>query len=464
MGPDTQIYPVPAENYELHLTSSVCRLFRVVKDPGLPHDRLGLADYQQWTLSSTTAAYLSLCDGVRSHSEIAAGLTLPFAVMAERIAHHLAEETGAIRLCSTPNMNSPRPFVTGSFYSMAPLHFSVEITDTCNFTCDHCYVSASPLKHGRRSGADLIALFKEMWRGGVKIVELTGGECTTHPDFERVLTVAAETFHLVGIVTNGYLLGRRADLVAFVARFPNVCAQVSLDGIGTYHDKFRKHDGAFDAACAAITALAQRGVIVRVGMSVTPDNVDQVRDVFLCAKRLGARAFSAAPVTGFGRGSTLGMTCHADRAVQAGITAALEPFRDDPLLRANQQAVEKQRAAGDINCGAGWRSFGINGKTGEIRSCLYLADSKKFGSVDRENYNDIFERPEMAMFRDAPSPSPMLETCRDCGYVSECTGCFAKAFRVSETVFPDCPWRAKYFPGMRLSESPRENAPIVNHD
>lgn len=105
----------------------------------------------------------------------------------------------------------------------------------------------------------------------------------------------------------------------------------------------------------------------------------------------------------------------------------------------------------EINCGAGWRTFGLNGATGEVRSCLFLADSKKFGSVDKENYVDIFKNKEMKMFRDAPSPSAGLKTCRSCKHIAQCNGCFAKAFRVSQTENPECLWRQQYFPGIEFS-------------
>jgi len=61
------------------------------------------------------------------------------------------------------------------------------------------------------------------------------------------------------------------------------------------------------------------------------------------------------------------------------------------------------RSRGIRNCGAGWKTFALNGATGEVRSRLFLADSKKFGSVDRDAYGNIFRSEYMVMFRNAPS-------------------------------------------------------------
>lgn len=452
------LYPVPRSNYELHLTALDCSLFRVMKESGLSKRNLGMRDYAQWNLPRLGAEYLRRCDGKTSHEEIRRSLNVPFGFMADRIAGYLAEETGAIAFQQRPSSNPPDLLITGGFDSFAPLHMSIEITDTCNFQCDHCYVSASPSKLARRDYENTIELFRSLWLNGVKVVELTGGECTTHPDFRKILAEAASTFHLVAIISNGYLLGVRDDLADFVGSFDNVCVQISVDGLQEFHDKFRNKAGSFNALCEAVRRLKRHGVMIRMAMSVTESNVGQVVDVFKLAKELGADAFSAANITSFGRARDLGMCSEIDHRLQHMVANALAPYADDPLFAANRISVQMSKDSGEINCGAGWRTFALNGATGEIRSCLFLADSKKFGSVDRENYGEIFRSKYMAMFRNAPSPSPELETCRSCQYISTCNGCFAKAFGVSESEYPECPWRKKYFQGMQLSMA---NADLV---
>jgi radical SAM protein with 4Fe4S-binding SPASM domain len=448
------VYPVTNPYYELHLTAIDCTLLHAVKAAGLPKMNLGFGAYENWQLPRVAAEYLTRCDGQTSHADIATSLNLPFRLLADQVAEEISTQTGAITLRSEPSSERQTIFTTGDFDSFAPLHMSIEITDTCNFRCDHCYVSASPEKLGRSDYQTLIELFATMWEHGVKIVELTGGECTTHPHFREILAAAAARFHLVAIITNGYLLGRRDGLADYVASFDNVSVQISLDGNREFHDRFRKKEGSFDALCAGARKLTQQGVILRIAMSVTPDNVDQVEDVFNVAKAIGARAFSVAAITSFGRGADLGMCAETDHALQHEIARQLAPHADDPLFDANRFSLESVAQTKQINCGAGWKTFALNGATGEVRSCLFLADSKKFGSVDRDAYGDIFRSEYMTMFRNASSPSAELDTCRDCAYLGTCRGCFAKAFRVSETDYPECPWRHKYFPGMSLKAEP----------
>ena len=446
-------YPILRDDYELHLTSSDCTLFYVQKEEGLPKNRMGMREYNQWNLPRLAAEYLIRCDGQTKHADICRSLEVPFTIVMDRIANSLVKETGVIIIGGEPSLSQPSLFLTGSFDSLAPLHISVEITDTCNFLCDHCYVSASPSKLGKRDHDPMIHLLDDMRDGGVKVVEITGGECTTHPQFKEILAHASHNFHLVAVVSNGFLLGKREDLADYVASFDNVCVQISIDGKRDFHDKFRKKVGSFDAACTAILPLKNHGAIVRIAMSVTEENVEQVEDVFLLAKELGVDAFAAAPVTNFGRGAKFTMCPDTDRNLQQAISEALAPYADDSLFDANRLTLELMQKTKQINCGAGWRSFGLNGATGELRSCLYLADSKKFGSVDKKGYAEIFRDRQMQMFKDAPSPSACLETCRSCVYIDQCNGCFAKAFEVSESEYPECPWRKKWFPGVTMSLS-----------
>src|SRR6185436_16690425 len=110
----------------------------------------------------------------------------------------------------------------------SPTHISFEIADTCNFRCQHCYVSASPEKHGRKDGDRTIEMLEQLARNGVRVIELTGGECTTHPEFRQILDLASRRFQLVAIISNGFLMGRRPDLAHFIADRGNVVVQISI--------------------------------------------------------------------------------------------------------------------------------------------------------------------------------------------------------------------------------------------
>lgn len=83
-----------------------------------------------------------------------------------------------------------------------------------------------------------------------------------------------------------------------------------------------------------------------------------------------------------------------------------------------------------------------------MRACNFSRDSKKFGNVLRDDYEVIFGQQASFFFANAPSPGG--RDCIGCDYYDHCRGCFVKAFMVSETSFPACPWRKHWFPEMSL--------------
>jgi hypothetical protein len=90
--------------------------------------------------------------------------------------------------------------------------------------------------------------------------------------------------------------------------------------------------GAYASAVEAVRRLKALGLCVRVAMSVTSQNVEQVVHVFKVAKELRADAFSAATTTAFGRGAGITSCGATDRELQHRLIE-IYPLRRRPALR-----------------------------------------------------------------------------------------------------------------------------------
>ena len=287
---------------------------------------------------------------------------------------------------------------------------------------------------------------------GVKIIELTGGECTIHPNFTEILDYASQTFNMVAIITNGYQVGKSERIAHAICSKDNVIVQVSIDGIEETHDIFRKHNNAFREAVNAVKVLRQHGVIVRIGSSINDANKHQVLDLYKLGKSLGVQRHAFSPVAPIGRGCNVTTSPGVQtKELFSHIDTALAPYADDPILTARAD-VPTLADTSDMpkNCGAGWRTFAID-YNGYVRACNYSRDSKKFGNLIFDPYDVIFGQRANYLFNNAPSPGG--NECSGCTYYMHCRGCFVKAFMISETEYPECPWRAKWFPNMPLTLS-----------
>lgn len=341
---------------------------------------------------------------------------------------------------------------SGNENAFYPLHATFEIIETCNFSCDHCYYSSSPDKKGRISLEDAIVIMDKLKANGVKIIELTGGECTIHPNFPEILDYASKNFNMVAIITNGYQIGKSERIAEAVYSKGNVVVQVSIDGIEETHDIFRKHTNAFKEAVKAVKVLREHGIIIRIGSSINAANQHQVLDLFKLGKSLGVQRHAFSPVAPIGRGCNVTSSPGVQtQQLYDKINHALAPFADDPILN-SQADIPEMADTSDRpkNCGAGWRTFAID-YNGYVRACNYSRDSKKFGNMIFDPYDVIFGQKANYLFNNAPSPGG--QECQGCAYYAHCAGCFVKAFMISETEYPACAWRKKWFPDMPLSLS-----------
>lgn len=456
-------YPVLDRRIELHRSATGGHLIYSIRDEDkLATDTASLAGYQILDAEGYMVDFLSLCDGQSTMEDISREMSQRvnplFGPTLALQALESATKSGLIDISPEPVARDDVR-VTGSARSFQPLHLTLEIIETCNFSCDHCYYSSSPFKKGILPVEDAIRIMDRAHENGVRAIELTGGECTIHPGFREIFAHASRTFGLVAVITNGYRIGNDEELAEFVGRRPNVVVQISVDGLAAHHDVFRKHRKSFEACERAVKRLSAMGCKVRIATTITEGNTKDIAPLFECAKEWGATQIVFAPVASIGRG------CNVSESGAAGAThlvhaiqRELAPFSGDPLLGAPSPVPTSAKYEEATNCGAGWRTFAVD-YDGEVRACNYSRDSKKFGNILNSEYEHVFSQKANYLFNNAAAPGG--EECRDCRYYFNCKGCFVKAFMVSETEFPECPWRAKWFPDMELGPE-KEISPVAS--
>jgi radical SAM protein with 4Fe4S-binding SPASM domain len=397
--------------------------------------------------------YLVIADGGNIEIEeyfirekFAADMGPLFGPMLGARALRSAVQAGLCELAESPSLTSRGiRRITGSNETYQQLHATFEIIETCNFTCAHCYYSSSPLKRGRISFEQAVEVMDTLAKRGVRVIELTGGECTVHPDFVPILRHATKTFSLVAVISNGYLLGTRPELLREVASHSNVMVQISIDGLETTHDMWRKHKGSFRAATAAARELSRLGTLVRMASVISEANAHEVVDLFHLAVSMNVAAVAFSPVAALGRGCNVSEPGVGAKAIVDKINRSLAQFAGHPLLARPPDS----HGSPVMNCGAGSRTYAID-YDGNVRACNFSRDSKRFGNVFSDSYETIFGQTANHLFRNAPSPGGA--ECEGCNYYHYCQGCFVKAFMVSEREYPDCPWRKRWFPGMALQQ------------
>ena len=141
----------------------------------------------------------------------------------------------------------------------------------CNLTCEHCYsISTDRDFPGELGTQEVYSVMDDLKRYGVPVLILSGGEPLLRPDIFDIARRAKDMGFYVGLSTNGTLIDE-ANIGAISETAFNYVG-VSLDGLESTHDLFRRKAGAYRASLSGIRLAREAGIKVGVRFTLTQDN------------------------------------------------------------------------------------------------------------------------------------------------------------------------------------------------
>lgn len=196
--------------------------------------------------------------------------------------------------------------------SMRYFSFQWHITDECDQRCKHCYIYSGTNTHipETMSGGNLRRVFANCLDfcetfGRVPHFYITGGDPLLHPNFWELLEVFSS--HTIGFSILGNPFHLDAEVCGKLKALGCEKYQVSLDGLRTTHDYFRK-PGSFDAALNAIPLINNAGICSVIMSTVSGMNIHEIPAVIDAAVEAGAEVFSFARYCPTRSGETNGIT------------------------------------------------------------------------------------------------------------------------------------------------------------
>jgi radical SAM protein with 4Fe4S-binding SPASM domain len=183
-----------------------------------------------------------------------------------------------------------------------PIGGTFELTARCNFDCPMCYVHLKQNDIDAR-GKELTAqqwidIAQEARDAGMVFALLTGGEPFVRKDFFEIYNAMKAMGLLISINTNGSML--EGDRLQKLLDNPPFRINVSLYGgcNKTYRDMCGQD--AFERVVRNIRALKGAGVEVRLNLSITPYNRQDLTKIYEIARELGiqvkANAYMYPPI------------------------------------------------------------------------------------------------------------------------------------------------------------------------
>jgi MoaA/NifB/PqqE/SkfB family radical SAM enzyme len=134
------------------------------------------------------------------------------------------------------------------------------INSICNQKCEHCFYWKNLNRRDDLSKEEMFDLSRSL--GRIENLNLSGGEPFLRPEFGEICRqfIRHNRVRQIYVPTNGYFADRTVKQITETLKEKDLdlfVAEISLDGLGEFHNKFRGSPGAFDKAMQTYEALAK---------------------------------------------------------------------------------------------------------------------------------------------------------------------------------------------------------------
>ena len=172
----------------------------------------------------------------------------------------------------------------------------------CNLTCKHCYsISADKDFAGELTTAEVFGVMDDLKAFKVPGLILSGGEPLLRPDIFEIANRSKALGFFTALSSNGTLIDEAMTRRVAAADFDYV--GVSLDGLETVHDRFRRKQGAFAASLKAIRLCRDADLKVGVRFTLTQDNFADLPGLLKLVEDEGIDRFYFSHLNYAGRGN-----------------------------------------------------------------------------------------------------------------------------------------------------------------
>jgi len=260
--------------------------------------------------------------------------------------------------------------VSGKYY---PLGICIELTNSCNLECKHCYKFASPERKEYISMAVIDYVCHNLG-GKVKNVLLTGGEPTLHPQFDRIVSDLSRFFN-VRLFTNGVLIPRIPESTLRKLDY----LRVSL--YGRNETSFKEYTGknCYFETYAGLKRLMSLGIKYEVVIIADDSTIDEMSEYLDHISRYGPFKIKILVPMRIGRGSLI--TLDVER-IRSNLSSLANMY---PTVEVEDESIRNR------TCTAGWQSLCIS-QNGKIRPCQTLSEelfnSYHYNELDRYAENE----------------------------------------------------------------------------
>jgi len=330
------------------------------------------------------------------------------------------------------------------------------MTNECNLSCSHCYLSAGPSarRQGELSLDEAKAFIDDLSQIPVPLLMFSGGEPLVREDFWEIASYARRRGLKTALSTNGTLITEKA-----AERIKSLGIEyvgISLDGASEKtHDAMRGQPGSFQKAVQALRNCIRVGLKCGVRVTVTQFNFHELPSLIDLSARLEVPRFCLYWLVPSGRGKVNFTRRELERSQTAWVldvlyrkAKELGPSRmeilsvDAPqdavylLNRMREEnspeyegAVRLLQFMGDA-CSAGDRVANVDA-VGDVYPCQFAQLRElRIGNVKEKSFSQLWNESDSPVLSAFRSKTKNLKgKCGLCPYKELCGGgCRVRAY------------------------------------
>lgn len=236
----------------------------------------------------------------------------------------------------------------------------------------------------------LISSLKGM---GVDEIHLTGGEPLLNRDVYKIIALLRREGFRVRIQSNGMFLNEDIALKLKEADLNQVL--ISVDGLRTSHNIFRKDERSFDRAIAAVRTCLRHQIFTRVNTVLYQDNLQDVEGLLDLTSQIEVDQHSFFYLAPIGRGKNLKdkiLSLPQWKGIYENILSYarkinfLHKIKAQDVYHGDDVITEGYDICRKDNC--------LIMANGDVYSCVFFVGSQyKMGNIYERNLLDIWKDP-----------------------------------------------------------------------
>lgn len=171
-----------------------------------------------------------------------------------------------------------------------PISTTFELTPTCNFRCNMCYIRLEQKRleelGGWRSLEEWKATAMEMKKMGTLFILMTGGEPLLYPDFPELYEFLCKEGFIITINTNGTMITPRIAQL-WKNQLPR---RVNITLYGSNENTYEKlchNRNGFLQCLKGLQLMKDYGIPVKINMSLVKENLHEYEDMMKIAADFG---------------------------------------------------------------------------------------------------------------------------------------------------------------------------------